>query len=175
MVPSPGRARGWRRKPQVLVLLLHHLEETRAPITMFVHSSPGSKAEFMDPSWHQQCQAFPSALQVKCVMQHCSITTWWHPHPQGRGSSWIMHGQTPLGAPHPRARAALQRLVQETSQTFAQFSTHVSLSSVHRPAPGADARGRCEGVSQPCNIRAALPDQSKGPTSPPQTSASEII
>lgn len=56
----------------------------------------------------------------------------------------------------------------ETSQTFAQVSTHVSLSSVHRPAPGADARGRVERVSQPYNIGAALPDQSKGPASLPK-------
>lgn len=138
------------------------------PIPMCVHGSLRGKAEFMGLSCHQQCQVLPSALQVKCAMQHRSIATWWHPQPQGSGGSWVAHSQTPLGAPHPGAGAASQRWVRKMSRTFAQVSTHVSLSSVHRPAPGADARGRGEGVLQPLNIRVALPDQSKGPASSPK-------
>lgn len=166
---TSGKSRGTEREALGAALPLLGGNKGMHPSVPGHHGLPAGKAEFIGLSSHQQCQILPGAIQVKhdAAPQHSKVVASLSP---GKGGPWVLHSQTPVS---PRARAALQSRAQETSWTFAQGSTHMSLSSVHSPAPGADARGRGEGVSQPHNIRAALPDQSKGLASPPKLAPQE--
>lgn len=62
------------------------------------------------------------------IMHHHRINTWRHPSPWGSWGSCLMHKSHPTWYPPPQGWDCLTALGVETSQTFAQVSTHVSLS-----------------------------------------------